>query len=199
MAFTKEFLTGLGLTDEQTSQVFAERGRDIEKDRAKHEALAAEKQDLQSQLSTLTADKAELERLAGDLDAYKTRVSEFEQREAQRIEAQRKAQEDEVLTAAVLSAVGDKEFVNEWTKSSIVNEIKSKISAGEKDIAKALSELTKDSDGVFKNPNPQVDIPPVGAVSMSISAEDFKGMGYTQRAKLKQEQPETYKTLKAFL
>lgn len=194
MAFTKEFLTGLGLTEEQATQVFAERGKELERDKMKYDTLSQEKEGLKVKYDTLSQEKAELDTVAGDLNTYKLKIAEFEQREIQRTEAERKAKEDEILTTAVLSAIGDKDFVNDWTKNSIVNEIKSRMENGEKDIIKTFQELTKDQEGIFKNPNPIVEIPPVGNVQMDITKEQYQSMGYADRFKLKTEQPELYKT-----
>lgn len=195
MAFTVDYLTGLGLTEEQAKQIFAERGKELERDKLKYDALLIDKKNLEVQITTLTAEKAELDSVAGDLDSYKLKIAEFEQKELQRTELERKSKEDEILTTAVLAAIGNKDFVNDWTKNSIVNEIKGRMLKGEKDVAKAFEELTKDQEGIFKNPNPVVGIPPVGNVQLNVTKEQYQSMGYADRFKIKTEQPELYKTL----
>ncbi|MEG1778833.1 MAG: phage scaffolding protein [Oscillospiraceae bacterium] len=157
----REFLTDLGLEKTVIDKIMSENGNDIEREKSKLDIASRENAGLKSQVETLTAEKTELEGLSGDVEAYKNKLAEFEQKELEKTEAERKVREDSILTNAVLAAIGGKKFVNDYTESGILNEVKTKLAAGEKDIAKVFEELTKDKDGIFKNPNTTI-IPPVG-------------------------------------
>lgn len=89
----------------------------------------------------------------------KAQVADFEQKEQDRINAEKLEKEDAELTAKIKNEIGEVEFVNQYTEESIYNSIKKGLKADTTKGAKQIfDELTKDKEGIFKNPQ-QVAIP----------------------------------------
>ena len=123
---------------------------------------------------------------------YDELVKENEEREA----SKKAKEEDDILTNNINTVFGDKKFVNDFTKNAIMNEIKTalKDSANMGKSAKDLfEEITNGKDGIFANPNPQVDMPSIDEnVENTVSKDDFDKMGYNQRLELKASNPELF-------
>lgn len=89
----------------------------------------------------------------------KAQVADFEQKEQDRINAEKLEKEDAELTAKIRNEIGEVEFVNQYTEESIFNSIKKGLKEDTTKGAKQIfDELTKDKEGIFKNPQ-QVAIP----------------------------------------
>ena len=103
---------------------------------------------------------------------------------------------DMEITYSIEEALKDKQFVNDYTKNAIVNEIK--VGLYTKDgvtIDSLFDEITKDKQGILVNPN-RPEIPDMNAdVFTGIDKEAFKKMGYRERVALKQENPELFEQL----
>ena len=110
---------------------------------------------LEEDLKNTDVNSKELETLRGTVKSYK-------QAEKKREEEAKRAQADKELTDIVLKAIGETEFVNEYTKKSIVNEIKTRMETEKGKGAKELfDEITKDQNGILKNPQQEdIKIPP---------------------------------------
>lgn len=178
----REFLRGLDLEDEMVDTIMAEYGKLVTKDK---EELAS----LKGEIISLK----ETSRNAIDLkDKYEELTKQIEKDNA---EKKAKAEED-VLTKNINEAIADKKFVNDYTKDSIVNELKSALK-NEANVGKSASELfaeiTKDKEGLYANPNQLVDMAEVNDnVDNTITKEAFDKMGYRERVELKQSNPELF-------
>jgi len=92
--------------------------------------------------------------------------------------------------------VGDRKFVNEYTRDAIVKEVKEKMNANNVTLNEAFDEITKDKMGIFQNPNAPEDIPaPNANVFENTNKEAFDKMSYNERLTLKQENPELFEAL----
>lgn len=101
---------------------------------------------LEEDLKNTGVDSEEFENL-------KQTVANYKQAEKDREENAKKEKADKELTDIVLNAIGEVEFVNEYTKNSIVGEIKTRMENEKGKGAKELfEELTKDQEGILKNP-----------------------------------------------
>lgn len=99
-------------------------------------------------ITTLEASKSDTAALQAELDKYR-------QAEAERAKAEKEAQMDAILTQTAESALEGREFVNEYTRAHFLGELKKAIqdpSNKGKKPADLFSDMTKDVDGVFKNP-----------------------------------------------
>jgi hypothetical protein len=161
----REFLKGLELDNETIDTIMAEHGKIVTKDK--------------EELQTLKSQISELKQNSVDGADWKEK---FEKLDAQMKdqEAKRKAQEeDEILTNNILEVLGDKKFVNDYTKNSIVSEIKTalqdKANAGKS--AKDLFEnLTKDKTDIFVNENQIKDMPDVKNVDNKQETSNGEGI-----------------------
>lgn len=110
---------------------------------------------------------------------------------------EKQAKAEALLDNKVNEALKDKQFINEYTKSAIVGDIKTALRQNENaNIEELLSELVKDKEGIFVNPNAPQDIPNTNAdVFTEVDKEAFKKMGYKERLILKQENPELFEQL----
>ena len=131
-----------------------------------------------------------------EMESLKTKIADYEAKEASR-EAEAKAKaEDDVLTKNIIDVFGDKKFVNDFTKNAIVNEIKTalKDSANVGKSAKDLfEEITKDKDGIFENPNQMADMSGVDeGMENTVSKDEFDKMSYKERVDLKASNPELF-------
>lgn len=178
----REFLKGLDLDSELIDTIMAEHGKLVTKDKE-------ELQTLKGQMKELKENSKNAEELQAKYDEL---VKANEEREA----TKKAKEEDTILTNNVIEAIGDKKFVNDYTKNSIINEIKTalKDSANVGKSAKDLfTEITEGKDGLFANPNQVVDMPSIDeSVENTVSKNDFDKMGYKQRLELKQSNPELF-------
>ena len=178
----REFLRGLDLDGELIDTIMAEHGKLVTKDK--------------EELQTLKSQIKELKENSKNASEIETKYNEL-LKEKQEQEATKKAkEEDEILTKNINSAFGDKKFVNEYTKNSIINEIKTalKDNANIGKSAKDLfEEITNGKDGIFENPNKIADMPSIDEnVENVVSKADFDKMGYKERVELKQSNPELF-------
>lgn len=99
----------------------------------------------------------------------KAQVADFEQKEQDRINAEKLEKEDAELTAKIRNEIGEVEFVNQYTEESIYNSIKQGLKADTTKGAKQIfDELTKDKEGIFKNPQTSVKLPKSGSENKEV-------------------------------
>jgi DNA repair exonuclease SbcCD ATPase subunit len=167
----REFLRSIeGLSDEAIDKIMAENGKDVEAIKGKLTATEAELQKSKESFAQYEAKIAELESKSSSNTELKKQFEELQAKVAAEKEAAEKAKADETLTNNIITAFGDKKFVNDYTKKSLIAEIKEALAKPEntgKGIEKIFTELTKDKEGIFENPNRPPDMPPMGEVDTS--------------------------------
>ena len=179
----REFLKGLELDGETIDCIMAEYGKLVTKDKE-------ELQDLKGQILSLQETSKNAIELQ---DKYEELTKQIEQDNADK----RAKAEDELLTKNINDAIGNRQFVNDYTKNSIINELKTALK-DETNLGKSAKELfatiTEGKTGLFANPNQIVDMPSVNEnVDNVITKEAFDKMGYQQRLELKQSNPELFR------
>lgn len=110
---------------------------------------------LKQQLAEKDQTIANLEKVGGDAKKMAEELEKYKQAEAERKKAEREAQEDQILTAAAEQALEGKEFVNDPTRAHYVAALKQAIADPAnkgKSPGKLFEAMTKDADGIFKNP-----------------------------------------------
>lgn len=156
------------------------------------------KQDIENYKTTISDLKVQIEKApkSDEIESLKTKIADYEQKEADRIATQKAKEEDDILTNNINAVFGDKKFVNDFTKNAIMNEIKTalKDNANLGKSAKDLfEEMTNGKDGIFANPNQVVDMPEIDEnVENVVSKDDFDKMGYKERIELKKSNPELF-------
>lgn len=110
---------------------------------------------LKRQLAEKDETIANLEKAKGDADSMQKELDRYKQAEADREKAEKEAQMDAILTQTAESALEGREFVNDYTRNYFLGELKKAIqdpaNKGKKP-ADLFADMTKDVDGVFKNP-----------------------------------------------
>ena len=142
-------------TDEQVNAFLDKNSRDIGKAKGDGDKHKAEVERLKQQITEKDNTISEMEKAKGDADKIAAELEKYKQAEADRQAAEKAAEEDRILTEAVTSAIGDKEFVNDMTKNGYIAEVKKALADPAnkgKGAAEIFESLTKDVEGIFKNP-----------------------------------------------
>lgn len=130
-----------------------------------------------------------------EIENLKTKIADFEKKEADRVAKEQKEKQDKIINDNILEVFGDRKFSSEYAKIGLLNDIKKELdneSNKGKGIKEIFEELTKDSKGIFENPNKIPDMPGMGDTDNTISKEDFDKMSYKQRIELKANSPELF-------
>lgn len=112
-----------------------------------------------------------------ELENLKNKIADMEAKEQKRLDEEKAKKDDEILTNNIIQAFGDKQFINEYTKNAIINDIKAGLkdsNNGGKSAKDLFEEITKDKSDIFANPN---KIP------------DMEGMGDSEDTNNKKEIP----------
>lgn len=198
--FLEELEIGEGkvkLSKEEIKSIIAKHGEYIKTETEKVEKQY--KEEISEYKSTIDDLKEQIKNApkSDELESLKGRIADYEQKEADRIAKQKAKEEDDILTKNIVEVIGDKKFVNDYTKNSIINEVKTalKDNANLGKSAKDLFEqITNGKDGIFANPNQVIDMPSIDEnTETTISKEDFNKMGYKERLELKSSNPELFK------
>lgn len=175
----REFLKGLDLDSELIDTIMAEHGKLVTKDKE-------ELQTLKGQISKLEEDSKTAEEIK----------QKYEALEAEQAKLNAKKESDNIFND-IQSFMGDKKFVNDFTKNAIIDELKSALDNDAnkgKSTKDLFDEITNGKDGLFVNPNQIVDMPSIDeSVETTLSKDAFDKMGYNERLKLKQSNPELFK------
>ena len=179
-------LEALGLEKDVVDKVMAMNGDDIEALKNENKSLKAdvEKKDkaIQEHEETIKQLGNDIEKLKSDggeeVTKLKEKITAYEKAEKTRKEEEAKALKDKQLTDNILEAIGDKQFVNEFTKNSIITQIKADLEK-EENVGKSIKDLfesmTKDSTDIFKNPQQEnLNIEPSKLQSGSNAEDDAK-------------------------
>lgn len=195
----REFLKGLDLEKEVIDKIMAEVGKEKTADKDLIEDLKKSKNDLESKIKTYEGKITELNSKAEDSTKIQKELDDLKQSIASENEKRQAEEKDKTITANILNAINDKKFVNDYTKNSIVSEIKTALSddknAG-KSIKDLFDDITKDKEGLFENPNKPAELPPVNDnVFNGVDKVAFEKMGYKERLNLKAENPDLFEKL----
>lgn len=197
--FLEELEIGEGkvkLSKEEIKDILAKHGEYIKIETEKVDNKY--KGQLEDNKTTISELKAQIEKApkSDEMESLKSKIAEYEQNEADRLAKQKAEEEDTILLNNINSVLGDKKFVNDFTKSAIVNEVKNalKDKANMGKSAKDLfEELTNGKEGIFANPNQVIDMPSIDEnVENAVSKDDFDKMGYKERVALKESNPELF-------
>lgn len=184
------------LETEQVDKVMALYGKAIVKKDKEIETLKTNKEELENKVATYETKINEFNESSKDNADWKAKYEELQTTISEQEAKQKAKEEDDILTNNINEVFGDKEFVNEFTKNAIMNEIKTalKNNANLGKSAKDLfEEITNGKDGIFANPNKIVDMPSIDEnVENAVSKDDFDKMGYKERIALKQSNPELF-------
>lgn len=151
----REFLKGLDFDKETIDTIMAEHGKLITEAKEKSQELEKKNKELETTISQLNTDNKSKEEIQKELETLKTQIAEENAQKEQKIK-------DETFMNNINEVIGDKKFVNEFTKNAIVNELKTALK-DETNVNKTTKEIfeamTKDKNDIFVNPNKPADMP----------------------------------------
>lgn len=155
------------LSKEEIKLIMAEHGKTVKTETEK--VKETYQKDIDSKEETIKDLKKQIENApkSEEMDKLKETVANYEKENAEREQKEKESQKDAILTQNINEAIGDKKFVNEYTKNSIINEVKTALKE-EKNAGKSAKELfdsiTKDQMGIFESSNQIKDTPSTGDV-----------------------------------
>lgn len=199
---TREELKGIieGITDEQLKSILDINSADIGKAKKDYDSIKSENDTLKNDKAGLEGKIKTLTDEANTADDYKNQLEELQKSIKEKEDAEKEKKADEELTNAITAVFGNKEFTSDYVRNGIITDMKAEIAKPEnkgKGYSELFEALTKDKDGIFKNPNQPADMPGMGnADTTGITREQFAKMGYLERAKLYSENKELYNKLK---
>ncbi len=168
----KDFLENLEIGEAKTKLskddikgILAESGKVVDNEKSKLEEQY--KKDVESYKTTIEDLKGQIEKAPKyeELENLKSTIADMEAKEQKRIADEKAKKDDEILTKNIIEAFGDKQFVNEYTKNAIINDVKSALKDsknGGKSAKDLFDELTKDKSDIFANPNKVADMAGMG-------------------------------------
>lgn len=169
-----EILTDIGI------EVPEDKKSDFDKAFAENYKTIVDYNKQKEKLDTATQSVKELNETIkgyeGTDDTIKTlqkKVTDYEQAEADRVQAEKDRKADEEMNVRIAETIGDVEFINEFTKNSIYQAIKDGVKADStKGVKSIFEELTKDKEGIFKNPQDPMHLPKGGGGGKPNSADE---------------------------
>lgn len=161
----REFLKGLDLDKETIDKIMAEYGKgiqsmkeEIEELKGKETTYLENEKGYKEKIEELSNMSNDSQKIQEELETLKNQIAEKEANEKAK-------REDEMLTRNIIDAFGDKQFINEYTKNAIINDIKSALkdsNNGGKSAKDLFEEITNNKSDIFANPNQIQDMPGMG-------------------------------------
>ena len=113
----------------------------------------------------------DLETKVGNLDETQKQLEELKATIAERELKELQAKEQELFIKEFDALVGERKFINDYTKNAVVKEFKTALE-GKDDANKqdVFNNLVKDKEDLFENPN-KVKIPKTGEVNTNATKE----------------------------
>lgn len=194
-----EIEEGKTLSKETIDKIMAEYGKQVNSNKDEYEELKNENESLSKKVKTYESKITELNSKIDESSKFKDELDKLKSDIEEENKKREADEKDKTMTSNILNAIGDKKFVNDYTKNSIISEVKTALS-DEKNVGKSIKDLfediTKDKDGIFENPNKPKDM--IGTnddVFGNVTKENFEKMGYRERVELKAENPELFEKL----
>ncbi|MDO4832432.1 MAG: phage scaffolding protein [Clostridia bacterium] len=204
--FTREFLKGLKLEDDIVDKIMSESSKTfnaLNQKVSEHEstigALTTQLNTLKNEKTTLETQVLDLEKNKGDavvlqktIDDLKDEIAKGQAKELDRIR-------NENLNARFTKAIGEKKFVNDFTKNGLFAEFKAALEKPENE-GKAddtiLAVIVADREGIF-TPEHNFDGTPGlgGGAGAAITKEMFEKMPLLEKMKLANTNPAEYERL----
>lgn len=154
-------------TDEQISALLNINSADIGKAKGKTEELTQRIAELETERDSKSATIAELEKNKADINALNATIASYKKADEERQQKAKEAEENARIGKAIDEALNGKKFVNDMTRRGYADEVKKALADPSnmgKGVADILNELTKDTVGIFVNPQHEnLTIPPVNS------------------------------------
>lgn len=168
----KDFLEGLEigegkvkLSKEEIKSILAKHGDYIKIETEKVDDKY--KSQLEDNKNTINDLKKQIEDSpkSDEMESLKSKIADYEQKEADRIAKQKAEEEDKILTDNINALFEGKTFTSDYARNGLMADIKNGLNNPEnkgKGIQDLFNELTKDKTDIFANPNQQKDMEGMG-------------------------------------
>ena len=167
MGFTKKEMEEQGFSSEQIAWAMAERGKEKESDKAEVEKLKTALAEKDEAITELNEKIKAFDGTETKLKELTDKVATYEQKETERIEAEKQAQLDAELRQRFLANVGENKFKHEDIENGRFNAFKSALADEKykgKGDAEIFAEVTRDMD-LYVNPQQQTLTMPGGSIT----------------------------------
>lgn len=148
------------LSKEEIKAILAEHGKTVttETDKIKNDM----QRQIDDKVSVIDDLKEQLKNApqSSELEDLKNKIADYEKKETQRQQQEEADKQDRILTNNIMEALGDKKFVNDYTKNSIIADIKTALKDNNntgKSAKDIFESITKDRNDIFENPNKMED------------------------------------------
>ena len=183
------------LSKEEIKSILAEHGKSVKTETEKIENKY--KKDIEEYKTTIDDLKEQISKApkSEEIENLNKKIADYEQKEADRIAKEQAEKEEQTLTNNILNVFGDKKFTSDYAKNGLMNDIKAELKKEENKglgIQEIFDNLTKDSEGIFANPNQVKDQEGMGDTDTTVTKEAFDKMSYNQRVEFKQNNPELF-------
>lgn len=185
----------LKLSKEDIKGIIAESGKVVntETEKVKNDL----QKDIEGYKTTIDDLKKQIEKApnSDEIENLKTKIADYEQKEADRIAREKAEKDEQILTNNILNVFGDKKFSSEYAKNGLMNDIKLELKKEKNKglgIQEIFDNLTKDRTDIFANPNKVKDMEGMGDGDTDVSKEAFDKMSYNERVEFKHSNPELF-------
>lgn len=130
----RDFLKGLDLDKETIDTIMAEHGKLITEAKEKNTTLESKVKEYETKIEELSSKAETNTKVQEELEKLKTQIA------------------DRSLNDKIIEAIGDKEFVNDFTKNAIIDEVRKGLNDEAnkgKSINDILTEYTEGKEGIF--------------------------------------------------
>ena len=184
------------LSKEDIKAIMQKHGETIKVETEKIESKY--KSDIDNYKTTIDGLKDQISKApkSDEIENLNKKIAEYEKQEEDRKAKEQADKEEQALNNNILNVFGDKKFTSDYAKNGLMNDIKSELKKDENKglgIQEIFDKLTKDSEGIFANPNQVQDQTGMGETDTDVSKEVFDKMSYAQRIEFKESNPELFK------
>lgn len=168
-----------GITDEQLKSILDINSADIGKAKKDYDTIKSENDTLKSDKKELEEKITTLSEKSNSADDYKKELDDLKAEIKKKEDADKAEAEDRALTDSIIEVFGDKKFTSDYVKNGIIADMKLEIAKPEnkrKGYAELFESLTKDKEGIFKNPNQPANMTGFGNVEPDIPADTARAV-----------------------
>lgn len=166
----RDFLSGQGIKDETVINAIMEAVGEL------HTAYNTASADLEAAKKTISEHETTIADLNNQIKGFdgkeqtlqelQKKVEDYEKAESDRRKAESEAEADRILTENIMNGIGEKQFINDFTKDAVISQVKEELAKAEnkgKSAKDILEAVTKDKEGIWQNPqHEQLQLPGAG-------------------------------------
>lgn len=173
----RDFLSGQGIKDETVINAIMEAVGELQEAyKGANANLKTANADLEESKKTISEHETTIADLNNQIKGFdgkeqtlqelQKKVEDYEKAESDRRKAESEAEADRILTENIMNGIGEKQFINDFTKDAVISQVKAELAKAEnkgKSAKDILDAVTKDKEGIWQNPqHEQLQLPGAG-------------------------------------